>query len=94
MTDQNFIKKNLFICPLDDYIAIAVYIYAPIELSNGLFQSYVKFQDIEEYSKNIKGFDEFNAIECAVAYVNSICVNSCDPKFFNSDKELMYRDVV
>lgn len=49
----------------------------------------VIFDGIEKYNAVIEGVDDIHSIECAIAYVNSICRNSEDPEFFHEDGESM-----
>jgi hypothetical protein len=53
------------------------------------FSCDVSFQNVEKYNTNIKGIDEMHSIECAIAYINSICRNSVEPEFFHKDGESM-----
>ena len=86
---ETFIERQAFIASRDRVRETKISISKPKKLDDGFFSCSVKFKDIQKYDTESKGIDEFNSIECAIAYVYSICKNSDDPEFFWTDGQSM-----
>lgn len=87
--NRPFIERNLFAKIHGQLEKIRIAIEKPIMSTNGLFECTVIFSKITKYSTVSKGVDEFNAMECALDYVEAICMNSDEPEFFINERESM-----
>lgn len=67
-----------------------ILISRPQLTEKGEYVCIVQFKPDSKYDDSVRGFDELHAVECAVAYVKSICQNSKDPEFFWQNGDSMY----
>lgn len=86
---MTFIEKILFINVRGSMREVKVLICRPQKFDEKYMFCNVKFCGIEKYDAEIKGIDEFNAVECALDYVNTVLINSRDPEFFSAVGESM-----
>lgn len=87
-----FITRNIFIKVDNNFNEVSITINKPEFLEDGFYHLSVEFSNIKKYNANIKGIDDFNALECALDYVNTICKNSTDPEFFFTESESMFQN--
>lgn len=86
---ENFIKRNLFIKLEGKTYDTTINISIPKSSKEGYYECHITFSNVEKYNTTSKGIDEFNAIECALEYVDSVCRNSDSPEFLISRSETM-----
>jgi hypothetical protein len=71
----------MFIKDKERFAPLTITISEPEEAENGLFSCRVRFTSAPKYDANIRGADAINALECALSYIDGICVNSEQPEF-------------
>lgn len=82
-----FASRDMLIKVDDRYCPVTICVHQPTDGGDGVFQSHVKFSNVEKYNAIIKGADGINCLECALGYINNICRDSGDPKFFWDENE-------
>lgn len=87
--EDHFIERILLVKNGEEFEEVKIRVSKPLILDSNLFRCEVNFSKIKKYNASIKGVDEFNAMECAIEYVNSICNNSDSPEFFIRKGESM-----
>ena len=75
-------SRQMFIKDGKGFIPSTITLSKPENACDGFFSCRVEFVSVPKYHADIKGVDSINAIQCALAYIESICSNSDDPKFF------------
>jgi len=66
----------------EEYRKTVIRIEKPVARNDGDYNARVIFSDIGKYDANIRGADSFNAVESAISYINSVCRDSADPRFY------------
>jgi hypothetical protein len=84
-----FIKRNTLTSHEKNLSKTTIIIEKPMLDNDGMFYCNILFSNIEKYNAVAKGIDEFNAVECALDYVTTICKNSDDPEFYWDGGESM-----
>ena len=86
--DHVIAERRLLAKRGESLIPTSVVIFRPY-LENKMHVCRVHFDIDTMFDAYIRGSDEFSAIDCAIAYVESICINSEDPEFYWIDGESM-----
>lgn len=86
---ESFIKRDLFTKLDGKTYDTRINISIPKPSKEGYYKCDITFSNVEKYNSTSKGIDEFNAVECALEYVDSVCRNSDSPEFFISRSETM-----
>lgn len=86
--DHTFIERAVIGKRGETAFPVSIRVCVPEIRDDGLYSSNVLFIGADTYNADIKGLDQFNAIECALDYINKICVESEDPYFFWPNGEL------
>ncbi len=74
-------SRRLLAGNTDKLSEVIITIGVPVKSARG-FRSCVKFSSIDKYNTKARGIDEINTIANAILYINRICSNSDDPRFF------------
>lgn len=88
---EAFISRKLLTRTDGAFNDTYVHITRPSLDKDGRCYCLVTFSNVKKYDAEVRGMDEFNAIECALSYVDGICKNSSDPEFFLDETESMFR---
>ena len=91
MSRQIFAERRV-LAKRGDIILPTLIILLKPEKSKEAYYCKVVFYDDKKYDAKIKGADDLNAIECAISYIESICVNSTYPEFLWENGEPMRSD--
>ena len=81
--DKPFISKTILFERNSQKSECEVAIFTPSRNKKGTYSSLVRFDKIEKYTAEIRGSDEFNAVECALSYVSTVIKESTDPLFID-----------
>lgn len=75
----------MFVKEDGNFTPITITLSKPEDNRDGFFSCCVEFNGAPEYHADIQGVDGINAIQCALAYIDGICLNSNEPKFYWDD---------
>ena len=73
--------RQMFVKDKDGFAPTEISVSIPIKREDGLHVCSVVFSNPSKYSASINGADGLNALEGALAYIDSICASSEDPEF-------------
>lgn len=80
--EEPFISRRMFVKIRGKYHETIIKIEKPVVKNDGNYSALVVFSNVIKYNANITGADSLNAVECALSYINNICKDSTDPRFY------------
>lgn len=82
--NNDFESRDFFVIIEGERISGMMSISKPEQIVENGYACGVEIEHCSKFDREITGVDELHALDCAIAYLNSISNNSRDPEFFGA----------